>query len=78
MDMGELRAEVIDRNMELAFNHDSAGIVKHGDVHLAGPPRVDFSTMGLQRRERGPTRILFMIWAQGVRLQRPVTVIIEN
>ena len=34
--------------------------------------------MVLQRREQGPTRILFVVWAQSVRLQRPVVVVFEN
>ena len=34
--------------------------------------------MGLQRRERGPTRGLFVVWAKSIREQRPIIVVFEN
>ena len=78
MDLNELRAEIIDQGMDLVFGGDDGAAFCFEDLHVAGPPCVDFSAMGLQRREHGPTRILFILWAHGLRLKRPCIVVFEN
>lgn len=59
LDMPGLRRAIIDQHMQLIFRAGTSDAFEHKDVHVAGPPCVDFSAMGLQRREQGPTRILF-------------------
>ena len=49
-----------------------------GNVHIAGPPCVDFSPMGAQKREGGPSMRCFFVWARALREQRPYLNIIES
>ena len=39
---------------------------------------VDFSAMGLQRQERGPTMLVFVLWIMGIRAQLPLLIVFEN
>ena len=49
-----------------------------GDFHIAGPPCIDFSPMGIGRRECGPSMPCFLTWARALRSQRPLVVVVEN
>ena len=59
MDMSALRSAIIERGLKLVFSRETIVFFPFGELHIAGPPCVDYSSMGLQRRERGPTRIIF-------------------
>ena len=41
-----------------------------GQVHIAGPPCIDYSSMGLKRGTNGPTAALFLTWVHALRTQR--------
>ena len=50
----------------------------YGDLHIAGSPCIDFSPMGIGRKECGPSMPCFLTWARGLREQRPIVAIVEN
>lgn len=46
---------------------------ERADIHVAGPPCVDFSAVGKRQGVQGPTLLPFLVWvAQRLRLQEPV------
>lgn len=49
-----------------------------GDVHIAGPPCVDFSALGRRLGFSGPTVGVFLVWARLVCDLAPQQVVIEN
>ena len=49
-----------------------------GNVHIAGPPCVDFSALGLRRGTGGPTMGAFLAWARLVVEAAPDVIIMEN
>ena len=65
---------------EVSLRYDAGSSRTFGfhDLHVAGPPCVDYSSLGKQKREAGPTRIVFILWACGVRDHRPQVVVFEN
>ena len=74
----QLRNDIVDSSLTLDYSCGTGGSFRRGDVHVAGPPCVEFSPMGLQLRERGPTRGLLVVWAKSIREQRPIIVVFEN
>ena len=78
LSLDELRARLLDSGIKLVFGVHGDRKYCHGELHVAGPPCVDFSAMGLQRRDRGPTMLVFMMWVMGLREQLPMVVLFEN
>ena len=78
LDGSELRSAVFDKRSSLMMCSSVAGTYHFGDMHIAGPPCVDFSAMGAGRREKGPTMACFLVWARALLHACPMVIIFEN
>ena len=73
----DLRTRLLDPSIRLGYDSDGGKYV-FGELHAAGPPCVDYSSMGRQQREQGPTRVIVLLWTRAIRDQRPLVVLFEN
>ena len=78
MDVDGLRRLLFDPQVKLRYDVSLGPAFRCGDLHMAGPPCVDYSPMGQLRREAGRSRILFVLWARGIRDHLPGVVVFEN
>ena len=72
-----LRDRIFSPRVELDIGSGETLYV-FGFVHVAGPPFVDFSPMGANRRQDGPSMQCFLIWAGAIHDHRPALVIVEH
>ena len=61
MSFDELRSLLLSDKVSLRYDAGSSRTFGFHDLHVAGPPCVDHSSMGKQKREAGPTRIVFIL-----------------
>ena len=61
-----LRDRIFDPGLRLNFAGDGVGEYRFEDCNVAGPPCVDFSSLGVGKREHGPTMPCFLTWARGL------------
>ena len=58
---------IFDPPVVLSLGDANLNSFSFGTVHIAGPPCVDFSPMGAQKREGGPSMPCFLTWAWALR-----------
>ena len=78
MSFDDLRTLVLSDSFSLNKDLVGGDAYQLGELHIAGPPCIDYSSMGRQRRENGPTAIVFLLWTRAVRDQHPLVVVFEN
>ena len=75
----EIRSAVFDRRWKLYLDDPCGGSpFCFGDLHIAGPTRVDVSPMGAGRREAGQSMLVLFVWARAVREAGPMLIVVEN
>ena len=77
-DFAALRSLIMDENCILDLTSGGDFCYDFGVCHVAGPPCVDFSTMGKRKRFTGPSNVLFLVWAQGIRQRRPLIIFLKT
>ena len=69
---------IFNAELKLSVARPGGASFAFGQLHIAGPPCVDFSGMGRRRGKNGPTASVLLTWAAGVSLGKPGVVIFEN